>query len=68
MSGPRSLLIMPANRADMLAKAPTYGADALVAIRLPKAESAEMIRTVDAILTGLEKQRGLPQGSIVSRP
>ncbi len=26
----RSLLIMPANRADMLAKAPTYGADALV--------------------------------------
>lgn len=30
MSGPRSLLIMPANRADMLAKAPSYGADALV--------------------------------------
>ena len=26
----RSLLIMPANRADMLAKSPTYGADALV--------------------------------------
>ena len=26
----RSLLIMPANRADMLAKAPSYGADALV--------------------------------------
>ena len=30
MSGPRSQLIMPANRADMLAKAPSYGADALV--------------------------------------
>jgi citrate lyase subunit beta/citryl-CoA lyase len=30
MSGPRSLLIMPANRADMLAKAIGYGADALV--------------------------------------
>jgi citrate lyase subunit beta/citryl-CoA lyase len=30
MSGPRSLLIMPANRADMLAKAPGYGADALI--------------------------------------
>jgi citrate lyase subunit beta / citryl-CoA lyase len=30
MSGPRSLLIMPANRADMLAKAPSYGADALI--------------------------------------
>ena len=26
----RSLLIMPANRADMLAKSPSYGADALV--------------------------------------
>jgi citrate lyase subunit beta / citryl-CoA lyase len=30
MSALRSLLIMPANRADMLAKAPSYGADALV--------------------------------------
>ena len=30
MSGPRSLLIMPANRPDMLTKAPTYGADALI--------------------------------------
>ena len=30
MSGPRSLLIMPANREDMLVKAPTYGADALI--------------------------------------
>ena len=30
MSGPRSLLFMPANRADMLAKAPSYGADALI--------------------------------------
>ena len=29
MSGPRSLLIMPANREDMLTKAPNYGADAL---------------------------------------
>ena len=30
MSGPRSFLIMPANRQDMLAKSPSYGADALV--------------------------------------
>ena len=30
MSGPRSLLIMPANREDMLTKAPSYGADALI--------------------------------------
>ncbi len=30
MSGPRSLLTVPANRADMLAKAPSYGADALI--------------------------------------
>ena len=30
MSGPRSLLTVPGNRADMLAKALTYGADALV--------------------------------------
>jgi len=30
MSGPRSLMFVPANRADMLAKAPSYGADALV--------------------------------------
>lgn len=30
MSGPRSLLIMPANRESMLAKAPSYGADGLV--------------------------------------
>ncbi len=30
MSGPRSIMTVPANRADMLAKAPTYGADALV--------------------------------------
>jgi citrate lyase subunit beta/citryl-CoA lyase len=121
MSGPRSLLIMPANRADMLAKAPSYGADALVfdledsvpiaekpkarelareyiakhkatssihvrvnalqtgmlqddldaiavagltAIRLPKAESAETIRTVDAMLTALENKCGLAPGSI----
>lgn len=121
MSGPRSLLIMPANRADMLAKAPSYGADALifdledsvpvaekpkarklarefierhqakgaiyvrvnalqtgrlqedleavavdglVGIKLPKAESAEAIRAVDAMLTELERSRGLAQGSI----
>jgi citrate lyase subunit beta/citryl-CoA lyase len=121
MSGPRSLLIMPANRADMLAKASTYGADALVfdledsvpvaekprarelareyigkhhvtcsihvrvnalqtemlkddleavavpgltAIRLPKAESAEAIRAVDAMLTEFEARRGLAPGSI----
>lgn len=30
MTGPRSLLTVPANRPDMLAKAPSYGADALV--------------------------------------
>lgn len=125
MSGPRSLLIMPANRADMLTKAPSYGADALifdledsvpvaekpkarglarefiekhkattsiyarvnalqtgllqddldaiavdglVGIRLPKAESAETIRTVDTLLTKLERERGLPQGSIGISP
>jgi citrate lyase subunit beta/citryl-CoA lyase len=121
MSGPRSLLIMPANRADMLAKAPSYGADALVFdledsvpvaekpkarelarefigkykgtttiyarvnalqtgmleedleaivvdglsdIRLPKSESAEALETVDALLTALERKRGLAPGSI----
>ena len=125
MSGPRSLLIMPANRADMLTKAPSYGADALVfdledsvpiaekpkarelareyvgkhkannvvyvrvnavqagmlqddleavavdglrAVRLPKTESAETIRTVDAMLTELERKRSLPQGSIEISP
>jgi citrate lyase subunit beta/citryl-CoA lyase len=125
MSGPRSLLIMPANRADMLAKAPSYGADALsfdledsvpvaekpkarelarefigrhktsatihvrvngfetgllrddlaavvadglAGIRLPKAESADAIRTADALLTGLEAERDLPQGSIEISP
>ncbi|MCC7106445.1 MAG: CoA ester lyase [Chloroflexi bacterium] len=30
LGGPRSLLIMPANRPDMLKKAPTYGADCLI--------------------------------------
>ena len=117
----RSLLIMPANRADMLAKSPTYGADALVfdledsvpvaekpkarvlareaiekhraenaiyvrvnalqtgmlesdldavvtdgllGIRLTKAESADGIRELDRMLTALEQQRGLQQGSI----
>ena len=30
MSGPRSLISVPANRADMLAKAASYGADALI--------------------------------------
>lgn len=125
MAGPRSLLIMPANRADMLTKAPTYGADALVfdledsvplaekqkarelarefiekhksnntiyvrvnalqtgmlridlehvvidglnTIRLPKSDSAETIRAVDAMLTELERERGLPQGSIGIQP
>lgn len=30
MSGPRSMMTVPANRADMLTKAPNEGADALV--------------------------------------
>ncbi|MGZ8154627.1 MAG: HpcH/HpaI aldolase/citrate lyase family protein [Burkholderiales bacterium] len=125
MSGPRSLLFVPANRADMLAKAPSYGADALLfdledsvpvaekakarglarefigrhkatstiyvrvnalhtgmlqedldaialdgltAIRLSKAESAEAIHTVDALLTELERSRGLQQGTIGISP
>ena len=118
---PRSLMFVPANRADMLAKAPSYGADALIfdvedsvpvaekakardlaresigklkgeqtmfvrvnalqtgllqddldaivteglaEIRLPMADSAETIRTVDAMLTAAEMKRGLPPGSI----
>ena len=125
MSGPRSLLFVPANRADMLAKAPSYGADALifdledsvpvaekpkarvlahefigklraansiyvrvnalstgmlrddleavaveglVGIRLAKTESAEDIRTVDAMVAEFEKQRGLAQNSIEISP
>jgi len=121
MSGPRSLMFVPANRADMLAKAPSYGADALifdiedsvpiaekpkarglarefiekykasqilyvrvnalqtgmlqddldaiavdglVGIRLPKTDSAETIRTVDEMLTDIERKRGLKHGSI----
>ena len=121
MSGPRSQLIMPANRTDMLTKAPSYGADALVfdledsvpldekpkaralarefigkhktnstiyvrvnglrtgmleadleavavdglvGIKLPKAESAEEIHRVDAMLAELERKRGLAHGSI----
>jgi citrate lyase subunit beta / citryl-CoA lyase len=125
MSGPRSLLIMPANRHDMLAKAPSYGADALIfdledsvpvaekpkartlarefigkhkaqntlyvrvnamqtglieedldaivadglaGIRLPKAESAEHIRTIDALLTRLERERGIPEGTVEISP
>ncbi|MBI3919129.1 MAG: CoA ester lyase [Betaproteobacteria bacterium] len=121
MSGPRSLLTVPANRADMLAKAPSYGADALIldledsvpiaekpkaralarefigklkasnilyvrvnalqtgmlkddleaividglaGVKHPKAESAETIRSVDAMLTELERRRGLPPGAI----
>jgi len=125
MSGPRSLLFVPANRADMLAKAASYGADALifdiedsvpiaekpkarelarefiekykasqilyvrvnalqtgmlkddleaiavdglVCIRLPKTESAETIRTVDAMLTDMERKRGLKHGSIGIAP
>lgn len=125
MSGPRSLLIMPANREDMLTKAPSYGADALifdiedsvpiaekpkaralarefigkhkvgsaiyarvnalqtgileddldaivvdglVGIRLPKAESADAIRTVDTLLCEFESNRGLTPGSIEISP
>ena len=125
MSGPRSLLIMPANREDMLTKAPTYGADALifdledsvpiaekpkarelarqfigkhkaenaihvrvnalqtgmteddleavavdglVGVRLPKAESADAVRTVDKLLSALEAKRGLAPGSIQISP
>lgn len=125
MSGPRSLLIMPANRQDMLTKAPSYGADALIfdledsvpiaekpkartlarefigrhkaaaiihvrvnalqtgllqddldaivvaglaGIRLPKTESAEAIRAVDALLCELEETRGLPPRSIEISP
>ena len=125
MQALRSQLIMPANRADMLAKAPTYGADALIfdledsvpvaekpgaralarehieqhrarnvifvkvnsfqsgllaedlkvvaieglaGIRLPKADSAETIRAVDAMLTELEAERDLPHGSIAIGP
>jgi citrate lyase subunit beta/citryl-CoA lyase len=121
MRRPRSLLIMPAHRANMLEKAPQYGADALVFdledsvpvaerkaarelarefigkhkgsatiyvrvnglqtgmleadldavvveglsdIRLPKSESAEAVRTVDALLAALERDRGLPAGGI----
>lgn len=125
MRVPRSQLIMPANRADMLAKAPSYGADALIfdledsvplaeksgarqlarqyidkhkagnliyvkvnalqsgmladdldaivtpglaGIRLPKSDSAETIRTVDAMLGALELKRGLPPSSIAIGP
>jgi len=125
MSGPRSQLIMPSNRTDMLTKAPSYGADALVfdledsvplgekpraralarefigkhkasstiyvrvnglrtgmleedleavaveglaGIKLPKAESAQEIRSVDAMLARLERERGLADGSIEIGP
>ena len=125
MSGPRSLLIMPANRADMLEKSVGYGADALVfdledsvpvaekpkaralarefigkhkertvihvrvnalqtglleadldaivvdgltGVRLPKADSPDTIRTVDALITRLEHERGLAPGSIAIGP
>ena len=121
MSGPRSIMTVPANRADMLAKAPSYGADALIfdledsvpvadkpkarslaaefigkhkavtsvyvrvnsletgmtaddidavavagltGIKLPKAESADMIKTVDAMLGEAERKRGLPERAI----
>lgn len=121
MSGPRSLMTVPANRADMLAKAPGYGADALVfdledsvpvaekpkartlaaehieklktvtrcyvrvnaldtgmtgddveavavdglaGIKLPKSESADMIRTLDGMLATAERRRDLQPGSI----
>ncbi len=119
------MMYVPANRADMLTKAPSYGADALifdiedsvpiaekpkarelarefigryrangninvrvnalqtgmlqddldaigidglVAIRIPKIESAETIRTVDAMLTEIEQKRGLSHGSIAIQP
>lgn len=125
MSGPRSLLFVPANRPDMLAKAASYGADALIydiedsvpvaekpkaralarefidthkqgsviytrvnapqtgmleddlealavdgltGIRLPMAESADTIRTIDTLLSKLETERGIPQGSIEISP
>ena len=125
MQPPRSFLIMPANRADMLAKAPSYGADALVfdledsvpvaekpaaralahehiarykggvvlyvkvnalqsgmleddldavvvdglaGIRLPKSDSPEGIRRVDAMLAAHERSRGLLEGSIAICP
>lgn len=125
MSGPRSLLFVPANRPDMLAKATSYGADALIidledsvpvaekhrarvlarefidqhksgntlyvrvnalhtglleedleavtvdglaAIRLPKAESADTVRTVDALLTDVERRRGLATGRVRITP
>ena len=112
---------MPANRTDMLTKAPSYGADALVfdledsvpldekrraralarefigkhkaasaiyvrvnglrtgllqedleavavdglaGIKLPKTESADEIRRVDAMLAKLERERGITHGSI----
>ena len=121
MSGPRSLLTVPANRGDMLAKAPSYGADALIldledsvpvaekkkarelaleaigrlkaghtlyvrvnalqtgmlpddldaivvdglaGVKHPKAESADTIRAVDAMLAERERKRGLPPGAI----
>jgi citrate lyase subunit beta/citryl-CoA lyase len=121
LRGPRSLLTVPANRADMLAKAPRYGADALIldledsvpvaqkakarelardclernraavrlyvrinspevgmlrddldavvvrgleGVKLPKAESPETVREVDAALTRLEVERGLAPGAI----
>lgn len=40
------MLVMPANRRDMLAKAPTYGADALVfdlEDAVPVAESKKLV-------------------------
>jgi citrate lyase subunit beta/citryl-CoA lyase len=121
MSGPRSIMTVPGNREDMLAKSPTYGADALVfdledsvpvadkpkaralaaeyigrhkaitsvyvrvnsletgmtaddinavavngliGIKLPKTESADMIKAVDALLGEAERKHGLPERSI----
>jgi len=121
MSGPRSIMTVPANRADMLAKAPSYGADALIfdledsvpvaekpkaralaaeyigkhktatsvyvrvnsletgmtaedidaiaidgltGVKLPKTESAAMIKALDAMLGAAERKRGLPERAI----
>ena len=53
----RSLLIMPANRADMLAKAPTYGADALVFDLEDSVPIAEKPRARVLAREYIEKQR-----------
>jgi citrate lyase subunit beta / citryl-CoA lyase len=42
--------------------------EGLSGIRLPKAESAEAIRTVDGLLADVEAERGLPAGAIEISP